>query len=225
MTEVFDEENALQEVYRFLRNQDVLTTTEREVTTTTATGTFAAATSLLVAVSNVKNIRSITVASVPLVFGDDYTYDTEYDDSGTLKLLITFTNAQTGAYVVTYDYGSDHIFPDWPLPQLTLSAFPRITVDFLPYESAPGGLGNVNMVNPFFTVVVYAAKKRSVLRALKAIRQAFITHQTGWYYFGKSAAVIPRGRGFMAPVPREQGKDKVFQKNQDFEVRWVYERN
>ncbi|GAG36961.1 unnamed protein product, partial [marine sediment metagenome] len=68
------EDNILDEIEKELRNNDILTVVERNVTTDTASGTVTADPSLLINVSNIKNIRSITVGGSPITFGTDYTY-------------------------------------------------------------------------------------------------------------------------------------------------------
>ena len=95
--------DVIEELAQFLRNQDVLTTTVRGVTTTTENGTFASDSTHLIADTQIKNIRSITRGTL-LALGTDYTYDTDFDDSGTKKTKITFTSAQTGSYTATLGY-------------------------------------------------------------------------------------------------------------------------
>ena len=96
MTENIDLWAIKNELVTNLRNWDILTTTQRGVTTTTDTGTWTAATSHLINRNNVRNIRSITVDTSPLSFGNDYTIDYTYDDSGTIKCKIDLVSAQTG---------------------------------------------------------------------------------------------------------------------------------
>jgi hypothetical protein len=207
-----------EELVVFLRNSDVFTISQRSVTTQVDTGTFSAAASHTINHNNVKNIRSIVVAGNTLAFGTDYTVN--YDSSSTC--VITFTAAQTGAYTLTYDYGTDKIFPDFPRPDLTISSFPRIAVDILNITTEPGSFGNVNVSTITFTVVVYDPKSRVVKQTLSTIREKFIAAQTGFYYL---KVVKPSFTGPLLPSPRDEGKDKVFQQNTDFESRFNYEIN
>lgn len=198
----------------FLRNNDVFTVAQRDVTTTTAVGTFSAATSLLVNRPNVKNVRSVVVASVTLAYGTDYTYNVDYDDSGTIKLRIAFVAAQTGAYTITYDYGTDKIFPDFPRSDLTITSFPRMAVDIQQVPSSWGGFGNVLETEVYFTVVVYGTSTDSVNGYIEAVRTLFHTNYKSFYYL--TGPIRPVSIGPLITSQREKGKDKVFQQNIDY---------
>jgi len=106
------------EMTRFLRNGDILTVAERNVTTDTD-DTFSgdgAETAFVINRNNVKNIRTISVDASPLVYGQDYTYNKNYNDAGTIKCQINFTSAPasgTDNITLSYDYGSDNIFPGY----------------------------------------------------------------------------------------------------------------
>lgn len=209
------------EILRFVRNSDVLTVAERGVTTTTASGSLTAATSLLINVSNVKNIRSITIDAAPIVYGRDYTYNLDYNDSGTIKCRIAFTASTTGAYVVTYDYGTDKIFPDYPRSDLTIASFPRASIDISQTASDWGGFGGVLDSKVYFTVVFYGLGTDWVNAAVEAMRNAFITGYNDFYYFRTTR---PVSIGPVVVSPREKTKDKVFQQNVDFVSEFNYER-
>ncbi|MFW6130754.1 MAG: hypothetical protein ACOC56_06160 [Atribacterota bacterium] len=99
-----------EELCVFLRNQDILSTTQRGVTNTTKTGTLSSEDTITISKSDVKNIRSIEVASTSKSFGKDYLVD--YNNAS--GCVITFNSNQTGDYTVDYDYGSDSIYPDFP---------------------------------------------------------------------------------------------------------------
>lgn len=210
------------ELLFFVRNADILTTTQRGVTTATATGTLSSATELVIDTSTAKNVRSVVVASVTLGYGDDYTVDTDYDDSGTFKLRIAFTTAQTGSYSVQYDTGADKIFGDFPRNDLTISSFPRIAVDVQQMPSVFGGFNNVLQTEVYFTVVVYGSKIEEINNWIAAIRGAFHTSYTSFYSL--SGPIRPVAVGPCITSPREKGKDKIFQQNIDFVSMLNFER-
>lgn len=209
------------ELLFFLRNQDVFTTTVRGVTTTTASGTFAAALTHTIAVTNIKNIRSIVVASTTLTYGTDYTYDIDYLDT-TIKTRIVFTSAQTGAYTITYDYGADKIFPDFPRSDLTIDSFPRMAIDLQQVPSEWGGFGNVLKTEVYFTVVVYDLKTEDVNTYISTVRTKFHTAYKSFYNL--RGPIKPVAIGPLITSPREKTKDKVFQQNIDFVSVLNYER-
>ena len=171
--------DVIEELAQFLRNQDVLTTTVRGVTTTTENGTFASDSTHLIADTQIKNIRSITRGTL-LALGTDYTYDTDFDDSGTKKTKITFTSAQTGSYTIIYDTGTDKIHPDFPKDNLSISSYPRVAVDIISMPSEDLGFGNqkvASVTDILFTVVVYATKTKTVNQTLDLVRTAIINNQ------------------------------------------------
>ena len=209
-----------QELVVFLRNQDVMTITSRGVTTVTEefNGT-GSKTDFVLAQSNLKNVRSVTVGGVAKTFGTDYTVDyTTY--------TVTFTTAPasgTNNVDIEYDYGTDKIFPDFPKTTLSISNFPRISVDLISVDSVPGGFGNVLKNRITFTVVVYGVNKKDILDYLTSVRSAFISEWTSFYYL--KHVIRPIATGPMIMMSLEKGKDKVMQQNIDFEVLFNYESN
>jgi len=218
MTNVIDPEEILKEVTVFIRNSDALSTTIRNVTTATATGTFAADTYLDISVSNVKNIRSITVGGVLKTRYTDYTVNYNYS---TTKTRITFIAAQTGVYSIPYDYGTDKIFPDYPKSELKISNFPRVAIDVLSIATDAGGLGNTNLSQITFSVTAYASKKNDIMDYIRNIRTAFIENQLNFYYLGSYIRPILTG----PLIVTEDARDKIFQQNIDFVAPVNYEIN
>lgn len=214
----YDEQEIIFEQERFLRNSDIMTTTERGVTTDTDEGTFDADSTHLIAVTNIKNIRSIVVGVTTLTFGADYTYDMDFLDT-TIKTKITFTEAQTGDYVITYDYGTDKIFGEYPKTTLKISSFPRISVGMLDSPAEPGGYGNVTLNEPNFTCIVYGDNKKEIRSYITAIRKAYKSAWTSFYY--TAPVVRPVSNGPLIPSPEK--RDKIWQQNADFRGYFNYE--
>jgi len=204
-----DQFEILEEVAVKLRNADVLTTTQRGVTTTTVTGTLAGSTTFTVAVPNVKNIRSFLVDATTLTLGTDY--ETNYNSGS--NCVVTFTTAQTGTASVNYDYGGDHIWPGYPRQDINISAIPQIAVEFIDVTSENGGFGNVNRNSYDLSIVVYDFKKEDVRNYVKAIRSFLLSNMNG---FNKLRVVKPRMIGPIVPAEFEKFKDRVFKQNIDF---------
>jgi len=218
-----DLSEARKEWVYFLRNSDVFPTTLRGVTTANdVTGTFAGETELLINRTNVRNIRSIVVASVTLDFGADYTYDTDYDDSGTKKCKISFTSAQSGAYTVTYDYGTEKVYPGYPQPQMTISQFPRCGSDFIDTKTVPGGFGRVDKSSNTMTTVFYSKNIKDLYTYVDRLRVAIRAAKTDFYYIGKVVRLIAVGP--VIKMPRDRGYDKIFQVNVDTIGEFNYEK-
>lgn len=181
MATVIDYNEIKEELVVFLRNADIFTITQRNVTTTTDTGTFSSANTHLINVANIKNIRSIVVGVSTLTFGTDYTVDYDYSDT-TIKTKITFTVAQTGAYVITYDYGSDIIFPEFPRVDLSVTSFPRLAVEIIGDSSEENELsGDSKDTNITFTISVYDSNNKNIDTKLKTIREKLLENQKGFY--------------------------------------------
>lgn len=214
--------NAIKEWVYFLRNADIFTISQRSVTTTTATGTWTGATSHLINATNIKNIRSITVGAVTLSYVTDYLYDIDYSDSGVIKCRITFTAAQTGSYVITYDYGTDRIFPDFPKSDLNLTHFPRIGCGIVNVPTDPAGFGGVNVSKIGITTIVYDKTMSDLNTYITAIRTAVFNAKSSFHYIGKLVQI--RAVGPILKSPREQGKDKILQQNIDVEGWYNYEK-
>ena len=175
----------LEEITVFLRNQDILTIANRGVSTTTDSGTWASDSTHLINVSNIKNIRSITVDASPLAFGTDYTVDYYFDDSGTRKTQVTLVAAQTGDFIITYDFGTDKIWPDFPRDDLGIDSYPRIAIDVAAIDSELFGYGakKVAVVSSvLLSTVVYDQDTNNILTLLTSIRNAIQANQSSFFY-------------------------------------------
>lgn len=211
-----------EELAQFIRNQDILSITVRGVTTTTENGTFASDSTHLIADTQIKNIRSITRGTL-LVLGTDYTYDTDFDDSGTKKTKITFTVAQTGSYTIIYDTGPDKIFPDFPKDSLSVSSYPRIAVDLINLPSEDLGFGNQQVASStdiFFTIVVYADKTKTVDQTLDLVRAAFLTNQNNFFNL---SIITPTDSGPM--INDNDTKNEILHANMDYVSQLNVEKN
>lgn len=177
--------NIKSELLVFLRNADVLTTSERGVTTTTeefdgngSTTTFD------VSNTNLKNVRSVTVDGSPLTFGTDYTVD--YDGSNPGRVTTTSPpGSGTDNVDIQYDYGTtDKIFPDWPKASVKLGTYPRIAIDIIGTTSEEAGFNDVGLItNAIVDITVFANKTKKVDDVHDAIRTAFLAAKKDFYYF------------------------------------------
>lgn len=219
---MFDLTKVNYEMAQFLRNANVFTTTQRGVTTASATGTFAAETTLLINRTNVKNVRSVVVAAVTLVYGRDYDVYVNYDDSGTIKCRIVFGSAQTGAYTVSYDYGTDRIFSDYPRQDLTISSFPRIGFDTVDVPITPAGFGGVDRYEVNMSINVYDLTATAIKGYINTVRSAIFGAKTSFWYIGRYVHVVAIGPILNSPF--EMGKDVVMQQNVDVRGEFTYEK-
>lgn len=190
----------------FLRNNDVFSTTVRGVTTDTYNEALVSAGSATISVSAIKNIRSVTVDATPLSFGSEYTVA-----YGITNAVITFAANQTGALVVTYDYGPDKIFDNFPRNDLTINSYPRIAVDILNGTYDAFGIGGDSFISDFaLTIVVYATKKDDINDYVETIKNLYRNNAKSFYYlpFIKVTGVGPT-------LDSENKKQEIMQKNVD----------
>lgn len=200
--------NIKTEIVNFLRNSDIFTVGVRGVTTRTDTGTFDAdeTYTLANAPTTVKNIRSVTRGTL-LVYGQDYTVNFSTG-------MITFTTAQTGAYTIIYDNGSDKIHPDFPRDDLTIDSYPRIGFDIMNVNTVPLGIGGSQFIsNIDFTVVVYEDNGDTIEVYIQAVKDAMRGNAKSFYYVN---FVKPTITGPLIPSPDK--KNEIMQRNTDFQA-------
>ena len=187
-----------QELTQFLRNKDILSISERGVTTATDTGTFSSDSTYLIDQPNVKNVRGVTRGSL-LAYGTDYTIDFTYDDSGTTKAQITFTSAQTGSYSIEYDYGSDKIWPDFPRDDLNISSYPRIAIDVGGLITDVFGIGGNEFINEIpITATVFSQSTEEIDTLINLIRKNILENVSSFFYI---RFVKPTGSGPLIENP------------------------
>lgn len=192
-----------EELAVYIRNNDIFSIGTRGVTTTTATGTWTADTSQLINRTNIKNIRSITVGGTPIVFGTDYTVDYDFDDSGTMKTKVTMS-AQTGAYIITYDYGTDKIYTDWPRDEISIASYPRLSIQLITASSTEDAMDGLHTRTDFiFSMTVMDDDKRDVYDYIKTLREKLLGNKTSFYYI---PYVTVSAMGPMLPQPDRRGK-------------------
>ena len=198
----------------FLRNQDVISTVNRGVTSSTVTGVLTASTSVSFPSTLVKNVRSIVVGGNTLSYGNDYTLNLV----GTASA--TFSAAQSGAFTAVYDYGStDRVWDDYPQLQLKLSDTPRIGFDIISGDTREVELGaGSNQSDYVLSVSAYQNSIRGVENLISDIRQKVMQNKKSFHYI---VFVTPKFTGPLLPSP--VGENKIWQRNQDFDIRFIFE--
>ncbi|MHA1481846.1 MAG: hypothetical protein ACTSQA_00225 [Candidatus Heimdallarchaeaceae archaeon] len=203
-----------QELVVALRNESLISISDRGVTTETDTGTFSATSSYTLSTSPtlVKNVRSVVVSASPLSFGTDYTVN--YTTG-----VISFTSAQTGDYTIIYDYGSkDRIFPDFPQPHLKLSDFPRIAVDIINSSSNEIGIGaDITESDYTVSIICYATEQTVVEDLVSGVKDFLMANKKNLFY---SPFITPTITGPL--LVTEFGNNKLLQRNIDADVRFEF---
>ena len=206
--------NIKQELVVWLRNSDIISIGNRGVPTSQDTGTFASDSTHTLATNPtlVKNVRDVTRGSL-LVFGDDYTVN--YTTG-----VITFTSAQTGSFTINYDQGSsDSIYPDFPQPHLKLDNFPRIAVDIITSSSNEMGIGASLTESEYgVSIVCYDVDQTDVETMVSAVKTQIMADKKSLFY---PKFITPTSVGPL--LVSEFGRNKIFQRNQDLDVRFNYD--
>ena len=207
--------NLKQELVTYLRNKDIISISDRGVTTSQDTGTFTAAGSHTLAINPtlVKNVRNVNVGSTDLAFGTDYTVNY-------VTGVISFVSNQTGVYIIDYDQSStDRIFPDYPQPYLKLNNFPRIAVDIISGSTNEFGIGATPTQSEYIvSIVCYSEYQDDVESMLSKIRSNLIDDKKNFYYI-PFLTMTAMGPLLVTPF----GHNKIFQRNQDVMVRFIFE--
>ncbi len=197
------------ELENFIRNSDVLTITQRGVTTSTDTGTFAGDSTYTLATNPtlVKNVRSVTRGTL-LTYGEDYTVNF-------VTGVISFTVAQTGSYTIIYDQGSgDSIYTDFPRDDLSISSYPRIAIDFSGIPADAFGIGGNELIsNPRIVIVIYADNVTNIDTYTQTIKDDMKTNSKLFYYFRYTKLT------FIGPIIESPGRSaEIMHRNMDYEI-------
>lgn len=204
-----------QELVNLFRNSDVISIGTRGVTTQQDTGTFSSAANHTLATDPtlVKNIRGVVINAVTKNWGEDYILNYETG-------VMTFTTTEDGAYTIDYDTGTtDRIFPDYPQANLRLNQFPRIAVDVISSLSNEFGIGAATTQSTYsLNIICYDKSQENVEIMISSIKSTILDNKKSLFY---SAFLTPTDTGPM--IVSEFGDKKVFQRNQDAQVRFSFD--
>jgi len=212
---VTDIRNIKEEVVVFMRNG----ITDPNARGTTGSDVFAgdgATTTFTLANKDVKNVISVTEAGTAKAFGTDYSVDYKNTDP-TAYPTVTFTSAPaSGAEVIVNNHwGETWVYSDYPRLDLSLSSYPRVSVDVTSARTDPFGIGGTAVISDYMlTLTAFAQSTETVDHLLNQARSGLIANMTGFYNFNN---ILPTALG---PMGKEPGRhDKIQIRNLDFAVR------
>lgn len=209
-----------EEIVIFLRNADILSTTQRGVTNTSEMFSGTGASQMLTLSNNVvRNIRSITVDGTEIKPYLDYT-----PSYGVATTTVTGTFASgTNNITVDYDYSTgtaEKIWPDYPQLTYIANDTPRIGFDFTAHRTQPIGIGsNPNWLSDaLVTIKVYDKNLKNVDSYISTIRSAIKSGQISFYWFPfvTLSSVGP-------PFLHSELASKVFERSVDVILKFGYE--
>lgn len=215
--------NVKKELLNELRNADLISISDRGVTTTTEEfdGTGSQTAFVLTGTGSgdggIKNIRSVTVDSVAQTYGTDWTFSDDFQ-------TVNFTSAPgagTDNVDIQYDYSStgDRIYPDFPKITISNDKYPRIGFDIISETTTPKALqGAIVQTNIIISFVAYNVGANATEDLSDSLRAFLIPRQTSWFYLN---FLTPTGKGPMLPI--DGSNAKVFQRNQDYRAPFEFE--
>jgi len=197
------------ELINSIRSSDVLSISQRGVSTETDTGTFAGDSTYTLATNPtlVKNIRSVTRGTL-LDYGTDYTLNF-------VTGVISFTVAQTGSYTIIYDQGSgDSIHPDFPRDDLDISSYPRIAVDFSGIPTDAFGIGGTDLISsPRIAMVIYADNVNNIDTYTQSLKDYMKTNAKSFFYLRYIKLT------FISPIIESpERRAEIMHRNLDYEI-------
>jgi len=211
--------NIKKEILNELRNADLISVSDRDVTRVVETHDGDnSSVNFILSNTGVKNIKTVTIGGVPQVFGTDY----NFSEAASVTTVV-FTSAPasgTDNISITYDYGTgDKIYPDFPLAEVNISNYPRIGFDIINSNSTEMAIaGEATVTAVTISIVAYGTGTTNTEEMVNGIRSLFINKKTSLYYIN---FIRPLFEGPMISV--EGAKNKVFQRNLDFELPFEYE--
>jgi hypothetical protein len=199
-----------QEMVVFLRNSDIISISDRGVTTSTDEGIGTGdnvEVDFALAESNAKNVRNVKLDGSAQTFGTDYTVDYS-------TYTVTFSSAPGSGVAVTatYDYGSgDSIYPDFPRTDLGITSYPRMAVAVTSVATSEMGIGGAANINDILlSVYVYANGMAAVDDYIKDARSAFLQAKKDFYYLKFVTPVT------QSPLINEPARgDKIYTRSLD----------
>lgn len=210
-----------EELVVFLRNQNILSTSDRSVTTTTDVFTGNGSTTIytLTNSSNLKNVRGVTVNGSSQVQYSNFTAHYQKQPLGQTTSIgqIVFSTAPANNATISanYDYGStDSIFPDIPRIDLTPGSYPRVAcvvTASAPKEFTLGGVTSLD--EHLVSIYSYVQSNKNVIDLTTSVWNAINSNRKNFQFF---TYITPSATGPVIVDPNR--RDKVVQQNVDFVI-------
>jgi hypothetical protein len=193
----------------FIRSSDCITTTSRQVTTTTEQFSGDNIETQFTLLNVPHNIRSCTIDAQTLYNYKDFT--TDYSTG-----VITFNTAPasgTNNIEISYDYGSsgDKIYSDYPRNDLNIDSYPRVGFDIISNASEDWDIQHTIINNSLIIqIVAYGRSKSETQLILDTLRESIFNNRKN---IGNFRLVTFNGLGPMLITDR--GENQIFQRNLD----------
>lgn len=180
-------EKARQEFLVFLRNSDILSTTQRGVTTKTDKFVATAGQTVFTLSSfTVRNVRSVLVNSVAKLPYKDYNPAYNQGIASTITFLSGLTLSDT--VDIQYDYSSgtaEKVWPDYPEVLFLPTNCPRVGFDFISMRTTPIGIGATNWLTDALVRVKFydLGTYKTIDQFISTLRSKLKAAQKSFYHF------------------------------------------
>ena len=222
-TATADTQKIKEELVVFLRNSDILSTSQRGVTTisnsiTATTGQ----TVFYMANYTTRNIRSVTIDSIAKSAYIDYTPNYLTGVSSTITFSTGLSSGQI--VIISYDYSNstaENIWPDYPQILYYPIDCPRIGFDIISQTTTPIGIGTTNWLSDaLVSIKVYdMGSYKAIDQYLSTIRSKVKSYAKSFYHF-QFAYVSNMGPVILHTTDLNK---KVFERAIDLTMRFNFE--
>lgn len=206
--------NISEELVVFLRNQDILSTTQRGVTTAAQSFTANGSTSTFDVTNSatLKNVRTVTVNGSTQTPYTNYTAN--YETSPVGRIVFTSTPALNATVSVSYDYGPDKIFTDFPRVDLDASSYPRVSCAVTATRDAPLAIsGTTTLSDVLVSMTIFDPKIKGTMDKVTAVRSAVNSYRKSFQNF---TYIRPNGESRVLEDPNRRAK--IMQKTIDWMI-------
>lgn len=169
----------------FLRNSDILSITQRGVSTISDRFTATAAQTVFTLSNSVtRNVRNVMVEYVDKTDFVDYSVDYKVTDS-----TVTFATGVTAddLVIVKYDHSSgllEKIFPDYPEIEYLANSVPRVGFDIIAQRTKPISIGDTNWLSDaLIRIKVYDKNIKNIDNFITTIRNKVKAAQLSFFHF------------------------------------------
>lgn len=211
-----------EEILNFLRNSDVLTISERDVTTENENFTSTAGqTDFTITTTNlIRNIRSVTVNGITKTAYVDY--DINIIDTKTSTKTISFYSGLNDgdSVIINYDKGGtsgDRIYSDMPEIKLVKSSYPRINFEIEEMTTEPINANHSKYNKQIVITFRVVAERWQVESLSNTVYETIFDNRNNWQ---NNNLMRPSGESRLTPL---ESKKDVYVKFLYFRMPFEFE--
>lgn len=221
---VIEQDKIKEELLNRLRNSDIISVSDRGLTTVTNESHTGTGTQKIFTLNNdgVKNIREVKIDSVVQTPIADYTYSLLTASTTNKQIVFEVAPTLSSNIEVSYDYGSgDKIYDDFPIGQVKEDKYPRIGFDIISESTELQSFDRVlyqsNLLISFFA---YGIGKNQTMDLANQVRTFLISIRED---LQRLRYIEPKARGKLTKHLPFDGVGRIFKQNCDFSAPFEFE--